>query len=138
MQPGREVPEEGVADLTAAVVLSHGSWKAARREVRLPREVELVDEQLESLDASSRLGLLKCPWRDGGREWYVRPVALSTSRNDMGWSSRERVVEAVPARPANRSRSTSAPSSQDDPVHTTVSSPKAVLSRRYLTCSSNP
>jgi len=53
------------------VVLGHGPREAAGGEVRLPGEVELVDEQLERLDDSSRLGLLKSPWRDARREWYV-------------------------------------------------------------------
>jgi len=74
----------------------------------------------------------------GPGAWTSRPVAARMSRKLMGSRSRDRRVVAVSARPANRSRSTSASASHDDPVQTTVSSPTGVSSRRNLTVSVQP
>ncbi len=49
MQPRRQVPQEGLADLAGLVVLRDRPRKATRSEIRLPGEVELVYEELERL-----------------------------------------------------------------------------------------
>ncbi len=68
----------------------------------------------------------------------ARPVTARTSRSDIGWSGRDRDDVRAPARPANRARSTSASRSHDDPVHTVVSVPRSVVSRRCVSCSAHP
>jgi hypothetical protein len=49
MQPRSQIPQERLADLAGLVMLRDRPRKAARGEVRLPGEIELVHEELERL-----------------------------------------------------------------------------------------